>query len=135
MGTAYGANEIAWTLEFIDERMVDPETGPFYRQYHPSHDVVDNRLLGYNNAWIITFSHRIRPEVSERLYPVWKEIFVKEFGPYATVDGERRGASDEVAHLFGLWVAKEMGDVELYEKWQRGGSARRTASRTSCPGC
>ncbi len=115
-GTEYGENEIQWTLRFIDERMVDPETGLFYRQYHPSHDAVDKRLLGYNNAWIITFLHALRPEVSERLYPVWKETFVRELGPYATVDGERGGAPDEIAHVFGLWVAKEMGDVELYGK-------------------
>ena len=115
-GTSYTQNEVAWTLEFIEKRMTDPETGLFYRQYHPSHDVVDTRLLGYNNAWIITFLRPIRPEWSERLYPVWKEVFVSELGPYATVDGEKDGEPDEVAHLFGLWVAKEMGDVDLYNK-------------------
>jgi hypothetical protein len=115
-GTAYGENEVAWTLDFIEERMIDPETGLFYRQYHPNHDVVDTRLLGYNNAWIITFLHPIRPEWSERLYPVWKEVFVTEFGPYATVDGEKGGAPDPIALVFGMWAAKEMGDVELYGK-------------------
>ncbi|MBW2240350.1 MAG: hypothetical protein JRH01_00050 [Deltaproteobacteria bacterium] len=115
-GTTYRENEIAWTLDFIEKRMIDPETGLFYRQYHPSHDVVDTRLLGYNNAWIITFLRPIVPEWSERLYPIWKEVFVTEFGPYATVDGEKGGTSDPVAHVFGMWVAKEMGDVELYRK-------------------
>jgi hypothetical protein len=115
-GTHYTENEVAWSLDFIEQRMVDPETGLFYRQYHPSHDVVDTRLLGYNNAWIITFLRPIRPEWSERLYPVWKEVFVHEFGPYATVDGEKGGAPDEVAHVFGMWAAKEMGDIELYTK-------------------
>jgi hypothetical protein len=115
-GTRYTENEVAWTLDFIQERMTDPETGLFYRQYHPSHDVVDTRLLGYNNAWIITFLRPIRPEWSERLYPVWKEVFVHELGPYATVDGERGGTSDPIAHVFGMWAAKEMGDVDLYRK-------------------
>jgi hypothetical protein len=115
-GTAYRENEIAWTLDFIEKRMIDPETGLFYRQYHPSHDVVDTRLLGYNNAWIITFLHPIVPEWSERLYPVWKDVFVSELGPYATVDGEKDGASDPVALVFGMWAAKEMGDVDLYRK-------------------
>jgi hypothetical protein len=115
-GTAYGENEIAWTLDFIEKRMVDPETGLFYRQYHPSHDVVDERLLGYNNAWIITFLRPIRPDWSERLYPVWKRVFVHEMGPYASVDGEKDGAADPIAHVFGMWVAKEMGDVALYRK-------------------
>lgn len=115
-GTHYTENEVAWTLDFIQERMTDPETGLFYRQYHPSHDVVDTRLLGYNNAWIITFLRPIRPEWSERLYPVWKRVFVHEFGPYASVDGERGGTSDPIAHVFGMWAAKEMGDVDLYRK-------------------
>jgi hypothetical protein len=115
-GTSYSENEVAWTLDFIQERMVDPESGLFYRQYHPSHDVVDTRLLGYNNAWIITFLRPIRPEWSERLYPVWKQTFVHEFGPYATVDGEKGGSPDPIAHVFGMWAAKEMGDVDLYRK-------------------
>jgi hypothetical protein len=115
-GTNYGENEVAWTLDFIEKRMVDPQTGLFFRQYHPSHDVVDTRLLGYNNAWIITFLRPIRPEWSERLYPVWKQVFVNEFGPYATVDGEKDGRPDRAAHLFGMWAAKEMGDVALYRK-------------------
>jgi hypothetical protein len=115
-GTSYVENEVAWTLDFIERRMVDPETGLFYRQYHPSHDVVDTRLLGYNNAWIITFLRPIRPEWSERLYPVWKQVFVRELGPYASVDGEKDGSPDEIAHVFGMWAAKEMGDVELYGK-------------------
>jgi hypothetical protein len=115
-GTHYTENEVAWTLDFIQKRMTDPETGLFYRQYHPSHDVVDARLLGYNNAWIITFLRPIRPEWSERLYPVWKRVFVHELGPYATVDGEKGGTSDPIAHVFGMWAAKEMGDVDLYRK-------------------
>ncbi len=79
-------------------------------------DVVDRGLLGYNNAWILTFLRPIRPEWSERLYPVWKEVFVSEYGPYATVDGEKDGTADATAHIFGMWVAKEMGDVDLYDK-------------------
>jgi hypothetical protein len=51
-----------------------------------------------------------------RLYPVWKEVFVHEWGPYATVDGEQGGKPDPIAHVFGMWAAKEMGDVDLYEK-------------------
>jgi hypothetical protein len=77
---------------------------------------VDTRLLGYNNAWIITFLRPIRPEWSERLYPVWKQTFVHEFGPYATVDSEKGGSPDPIAHVFGMWAAKEMGDVDLYRK-------------------
>ncbi len=115
-GTHFTENEVEWTLDFIEERMVDPETGLFYRLYHPSMDVVDRGLLGYNNAWILTFLRPLRPEWSERLYPVWKEVFVSEYGPYATVDGEKDGTADATAHIFGMWVAKEMGDVDLYDK-------------------
>ncbi len=115
-GTHFTENEVRWTLEFVENRMVDPETGLFYRQYHPSLDVVDRGLLGYNNAWIIAFLSPIRPEWAQRLYPVWKDVFVSEYGPYATVDGKKGGSADATAHVFGMWAAKEMGDIDLYSK-------------------
>jgi hypothetical protein len=115
-GTNYTDNEVQWTLDFIFERMRDPQTGLFYRLYQPNHDVVDKRLLGYPNAWNLTFLHVLKPELAEELYPVWKASFVTEFGPYATVDGELGGVADPIAHIFGLWAAKEFRDIELYGK-------------------
>lgn len=115
-GTAYTDNEVQWTIDFILERMRDPQTGLFYRLYQPNHDVVDKRLLGYPNAWDLTFLHPLMPELTEQLYPVWKENFVSQIGPYATVDGELGGTPDPIAHVFGLWAAKEFGDIDLYNK-------------------
>ena len=115
-GTSYRDNEIQWTLDFIKERIQDPDTGLFYRQYHPSHDVVDKRLFGYSNAWTIAFLNAFDPQEASRVYPSFKQHFIKEFGPYATVLGEINGEPDSVAHMFGLWVAKEMKDAALYNK-------------------
>jgi len=116
-GTDYTENESSWTLDFIEKRMTDPETGLFYRVYHPEHDIVDKTLIAYNTAWTLTFLRAVRPEWADRLYPVWKDTFVHEYGPYAFVDGKKDGSpSDPNAHMFGMWLSKEMGDVDLYGK-------------------
>ncbi len=113
-GTTYSDKEVRWSLEFILDRMVDPETGLFYRVYFPHHDSVEKTILGYNNAWILTFMNPLAKEEMSTLYPSFKENLTRQLGPYATVKKELNGEPDMVAHVFGLWAAKEFKDAELY---------------------
>jgi hypothetical protein len=115
-GTNYTENEVRWTLDFIHRRMVDPETGLYWFQYHPIHDNVERYLSGYTNAWAMVVLRPHDPEYNNKLYPVWKNVFVKEFGPYAYVKEYPDGGPSEMATGFGLWAAKEFGDVELFTK-------------------
>ncbi len=115
-GTTYTENEVQWSLDFIMQRMRDEQTGLFYMAYLPYHDALRTSQRGYTNAWVITFLNAFIPDEMRELYPSFKEKLVVELGPYATVRYELDGESDPTAHLFGLWVAKEMGDAELFGK-------------------
>jgi hypothetical protein len=115
-GTNYTENEVRWTLDFIRRRMTDPETGLYWMQYHPMHDTVERYLSGYTNAWAMVVLRPLDPDYNNGLYPVWKRIFVKEIGPYAYVREFPEGGTSEMATGFGLWAAKEFGDVPLFTK-------------------
>lgn len=115
-GTEYTKNEVRWTLDFIHRRLVDPVTGLYWMEYHPSHDNTERYLSGYTNAWSLVFLRPVDPEYNEKLYPVWKETFVNEVGPYAWVAEVPGGGPEGTATVFGLWAAKEFGDVELFAK-------------------
>ncbi len=115
-GTDYANNEVKWVLDFIHGRMIDPETGLYYSQYHPINDFVEEDLSGYTNGWSIVFLRPLDPEYNEKLYPEWKKTFVVEKGPYAFVSETPGGAPSGMATMFGLWAAKEYGDEELFTK-------------------
>jgi hypothetical protein len=115
-GTEYTKNEVQWALDFIHRRLVDPETGLYWMEYHPSHDNTERYLSGYTNAWSMVFLRPLEPEYNEKLYPVWKETLVSERGPYAWVSEVPEGGPEGMATMFGLWAAKEFGDVELFAK-------------------
>lgn len=119
-GTAYTENEVKWTLDFITERMRDPETGLFYRSYHPNQDVVIKDISGYANAWTLAFLNPFLPEDMQQTYTSgFKENLIINYGPaYASVKGDLRSdpARNQVAHLFGLWAAKEFNDPRLFGK-------------------
>jgi hypothetical protein len=113
-GTSYTDNEVQWSLDFIMNKMREPETGLFYSAYLPYHDTYRTQIRGYANAWILTFLHPFLPQEMEDLYPVFKKQLVANLGPYATVRYQIGERPDETAHLFGLWASKEFGDVELF---------------------
>ncbi len=115
-GTHYTENEVQWTLAFIHRRMTDPETGLYWTQYHPTHDTVERYLSGYTNAWTMVVLRSLEPEYNNRLYPVWKKVFVREIGPYAYVRETPEGGPSKMATTFGLWAAKEFGDVGLFRR-------------------
>ena len=115
-GTQYTKNEVQWSLDFILDRMRDPETQLFYRAYLPNHDLVKEQLSGYANAWILSFLKVFAKEEMDKSYPSFKKILVEQFGPYAAVLEHSQGEPDQVAQIFGLWAAKEHGDIELFTK-------------------
>ncbi len=115
-GTRYTENEVQWTLDFVRQKMTDPETGLFYYVYHPTRDSVDPYLSGYTNAWTLAALKIFDPEYYAELYDVWKKTFVKEIGPYAMVREVPDGGPSQRAHMFGLWASKEFKDVALFTK-------------------
>ncbi|GAA6137349.1 hypothetical protein NBRC116583_10960 [Arenicella sp. 4NH20-0111] len=115
-GTRYTENEVQWSIEFIERRMSDPETGLFYRAYLPNHDLVKKQLSGYANAWILSFLNPFLGDEFKSVYPSFKDTFVEQFGPYAAVKERESGDPDQVAQIFAMWAAKEHKDVELFNK-------------------
>lgn len=115
-GTSYTENEIQWSLDFIMNKMRDPDTGLFYRAYLPNQNLIKKQISGYANAWILTFLTPFLGEQMHQLYPAFKDNLVEELGPYAGVLGQTNGEPDQVAQIFGLWAAKEFDDQALFGK-------------------
>lgn len=119
-GTNYTDTETQWTLDFMIDRMRDADTGLFYRSYHPQQDVVVRDISGYANAWTLTFLNPFLPDLMAQTYQDgFKDNMVIHYGPtYASVKGDLRSdpARNQVAHLFGLWAAKEFNDPALFGK-------------------
>ncbi len=119
-GTNYTKNEVKWVLDFIHRRMVDPKTGLYWMEYHPSHDTVERYLSGYTNAWCCMFLRPFEPEFNRKVYEKLKETFVVKIGPYAYAKESVNGGPSSLATLFVMWAAKEYGDVELFTKLRNG---------------
>ncbi len=115
-GTSYLKNEGKWVIEFIHQRMVDPKTGLYWMEYHPSHDTVERYLSGYTNAMTSIFMKPFEPEFNENVYKKFKELFVVEIGPFAYAKEFIDGGPSPVATLFAIWAAKEYKDVDLFTK-------------------
>jgi len=118
-GTNYTETEVQWTLDFMMDRMRDDDTGLFYRSYHPQQDVVVKDISGYANAWTLTFLHPFLPEDMQVSYQSFTDNLVLNYGPtYASIKGDLRSdpSRNQVAHLFGLWAAKEFDDPTLFGK-------------------
>jgi hypothetical protein len=119
-GTQYTETEVQWTLDFMMDRMRNDETGLFYRSYHPQQDVVVRDISGYANAWTLTFLNPFLPNAMAETYETgFKENMVVQYGPtYASIIGDLRSdpTRNQVAHLFGLWAAKEFDDPALFGK-------------------
>ncbi|WP_284387064.1 hypothetical protein [Algimonas ampicilliniresistens] len=118
-GTDYTETEVQWTLDFMMDRMRDDDTGLFYRSYHPQQDVVVKDISGYANAWTLTFLRPFLPEDMQLSYQSFTDNLVLGYGPtYASIKGDLRSnpSRNQVAHLFGLWAAKEFDDPTLFGK-------------------
>lgn len=119
-GTTFIETEAKWTLDFMTSRMQDEETGLFYRSYHPQQDVVLKDISGYANAWSLSFLKSFLPVETQRIYDQgFRENLVLNYGPfYASVKGDLRSdpKQNQVAHIFGLWAAKEFDDANLFGK-------------------
>lgn len=120
--TSYTENEVQWSLDFIMQRMQDEETGLFYRYYQPNHDFVKQEITGYANAWILTFLNPFLPEQMKQSYQSFKQNLSVNYGPYASIYSRigHNQKPDRIAHIFGLWAAKEFNDPELFGKLRNG---------------
>jgi hypothetical protein len=115
-GTPYAKYYGEEVLNFVRERMIDPETGLYREAYHPSHDLPMPYLSGYTNAWTMVMLRPFDKDYQAKIYPKWKKLFVREYGPFATVRESRHGGPSRLATLFGMLAAKEFGDQELFGK-------------------
>lgn len=115
-GTSFAKTQGQEVMNFIKERMIDPETGLYKEAYHPSHDLAIPYLSGYTNAWTMVMLRPFDKEYQASIYPKWKKIFTKEYGPFAVVKETPYGGPSRIATLFGMLAAKEFGDQELFAK-------------------
>ena len=115
-GTDYTNNQVKRVLGFIHKRLVDPKTGLYYHQYHPSHDIVEKQMSGYTNAWSAVMLNYFEPEFNRKVYKSFKEKFVVEIGPYAYVKEDIHGGASKLATAYGMLAAKEFKDISLFTK-------------------
>ena len=103
-------------ISFMQNRMADPETGLYWKIYHPSHDTVEKYPSAYTNAWAMVMLRYFDPDYHEKLYQVWKKTFAHEYLNYAYISETPTGGPSRLASLFGLWAAKEFADQQLFIK-------------------
>ncbi|MFT6808111.1 MAG: hypothetical protein ACJA01_001335 [Saprospiraceae bacterium] len=115
-GTTYAEIEARWTIDFIKEKMTDKEYGLYLKMYQSQMKFCNPMRSGYTNAWTMAFLRPYDTEYNESLYPVWKEHFVKEIGPYAYVKEDPEAGPSPLATMTGMMAAKEFGDVKLWNK-------------------
>lgn len=115
-GTPYAKYQGQEVMNFVRERLIDPATGLYREAYHPSHDLSVPYVSGYTNAWTMVMLRPFDKEYQARIYPKWKELFVREYGPFAVVRESRFGGPSRIATLFGMLAAKEFGDQELFAR-------------------
>ncbi|MEM6800395.1 MAG: hypothetical protein AAF696_03270 [Bacteroidota bacterium] len=113
-GTNYLNKEGSWTLDFIKGKMTDAESGLYKSMYNSDMEFSDPYLTGYTNAWTMSFLQSFDKSYNQELYPIWKEKFVIDYGPYASVREDLGAGPSPLAHMTGLLAAKEFGDVKLY---------------------
>ena len=114
--TTYAEVEARWTIDFIREKMTEKEFGFYLKMYQSEMAFCNPMLSGYTNAWTMAFLRPFEPEYNESLYPVWKEYFTKEVGPFAYVKEDPEAGPSPLATMTGMMAAKEFGDVALWRK-------------------
>jgi len=119
--TDYKAVTKPW-LDFLQKKLIDPETGTFHVAYHPTSHAVKPWVSAYTTAWALTMIHGLNPEFAKKYYPNFKETFVEVF------DNGTKARVRETAHttdvdggvgaasIFTLVLAKEMNDQELFDQ-------------------
>ncbi|MDW3652299.1 MAG: hypothetical protein R8P61_34805 [Bacteroidia bacterium] len=115
-GTNYLNEEGSWTLDFIKDKMTDEESGLYKSMYNSDMEFSDPYLTGYTNAWTMSFLQSFDKDYNQDLYPTWKDKFVIDYGPYASVREDLGAGPSPLAHMTGLLAAKEFEDIELYTK-------------------
>ena len=115
-GTSFTDIESQWTLDFIKEKMTDETTGLYMKMYNSEMKFCTPYLSGYTNAWTMSFMHVFDSGYNKGLYQTWKDMFVKEIGPYAMVKEDPDAGASPLAHMNGLLVSKEFGDISLFTK-------------------
>ena len=115
-GTDYSDVEASWTINFIKQKMTDQNNGFYLKMYNTKHQFCNPQLSGYTNAWTMTFLRVYEQKYNEDLYPVWKENFTQEIGPFAYVKEDLEAGASPLAHLTGLLAAKEFEDISLFRK-------------------
>ena len=115
-GTDYSDVEASWTINFIKQKMTDQNNGFYLKMYNTKHQFCNPQLSGYTNAWTMTFLRVYEQKYNDDLYPVWKENFTQEIGPFAYVKEDLEAGASPLAHLTGLLAAKEFEDISLFRK-------------------
>lgn len=115
-GTTYADIEAQWTIDFIKEKMTDEDFGFYLKMYQSNMRFCNPMLSGYTNAWTMAFLRTFEPEYNESLYPIWKEHFTKEIGPFAYVKEDPEAGASPLATMTGMMAAKEFGDKTLWKK-------------------
>ncbi len=115
-GTTYAEVEARWTIDFIKNKMTDEEFGFYLKMYQSEMAFCNPMLSGYTNAWTMAFLRPFEPDYNESLYPVWKEHFVREVGPFAYVREDPEAGPSPLATMTGMMAAKEFGDKTLWKK-------------------
>ena len=115
-GTNYSDVEAQWTIDFIKEKMTDEDFGFYLKMYQSKMKFCNPMLSGYTNAWTMTFLRTFDREYNESLYPIWKDYFTKEYGPFAFVKEDPEAGASALATMTGLIAAKEFRDIELWGK-------------------
>jgi hypothetical protein len=114
--TRYADVEARWTIDFIKDKMTDEDFGFYLKMYQSKMRFCNPMLSGYTNAWTMAFLRTFEPEYNESLYPIWKNYFTKEIGPFAYVKEDPEAGASPLATMTGMMAAKEFGDVSLWEK-------------------
>jgi MYXO-CTERM domain-containing protein len=142
-GTDYAASNPQWS-QWVQDRMLEPETGVLYDLYWPfgphqatrgeGEPAPKDRLSGLYNAWTIWALFSIDPPLAQQLYPAFKAQFLKRGpeSPFADgrpviVDGNATGlaafALDSGATGFGMIAVAVAGEhpllAELIDSWAR----------------
>jgi hypothetical protein len=117
-GTDYGEVAKDWTA-WLERHLIDPKTGTLYLSYHPSLHTAKPYVSAYTTAWSLALIHGLDPAFAERHYPAFRKTFlrVSPDGRSAFVrETDDTEDPDSLATCFALLLAKEMGDVETFDR-------------------
>ena len=115
-GTKYSEKEVQWTIQFIKDKMTEKDNGFYLKMYNSELDFCNPAQSGYTNAWTMTFLRVFDKPYNEKLYPIWKEHFTHQIGPFAYVKEDLEAGASPLATMTGMIAAKEFGDIKLFTR-------------------